>query len=170
MASIGLSVGALSSSLYSMIVTMAVLTTCAMPPARRYALARTLPRPGEEERIDREAFEANGFVANMERFLIAASDHPNGWFASRLAGLLAGSRGKPMTVFHVELRESGRRPQEDQGRQMALDHAREARPDEAVETPNVAVKARAERATFDDVLSDEAQKGYDFLMIGLDPS
>jgi hypothetical protein len=32
-ASIGLSVGALSSSLYSMIATMAVLATCAMPPS-----------------------------------------------------------------------------------------------------------------------------------------
>ena len=111
-ASIGLSVGALSSNLYSMIVTMAVLTTCA-----------------------------------MERFLIAASDHPNGRFASRLAGLLAGSRGQPVTVLHVESRESNDRPREDQGLKMASDvrrganHAREARPDEAAETPDVAVKA-----------------------------
>ncbi len=52
-ASIGLSVGALSSSLYSMIVTMAVLTTCAMPPALRWALKRTPPRPGEQERLER---------------------------------------------------------------------------------------------------------------------
>ncbi len=97
-ASVGLSAGALSTSLYSMIVTMAVITTCAMPPALRWALARTPPRPGEQERLDREAFEAKGFVANMERFLIAASDHPNGRLASRLAGLLAGSRGQPATV------------------------------------------------------------------------
>ena len=175
-ASIGLSVGALSSNLYSMIVTMAVLTTCAMPPALRWALQRTPLRPGEQERLDREAFEANGFVANMERFLIAASDHPNGRFASRLAGLLAGSRGQPVTVLHVESRESNDRPREDQGLKMASDvrrganHAREARPDEAAETPDVAVKARAERATFDHVLSDEAPNGYDFLMIGLDPA
>ena len=176
-ASIGLSVGALSSSLYSMIVTMAVLTTCAMPPSLRWALRRTPPRPGEQERLEREAFEANGFVANMERFLIAASDHPNGRFASRVGGLLAGSRGRPVTVLHVESREiSDRPPREDQGRRMASDvstgagHARQARPDEAAETPDVAVKARAGRATFDDVLTTEAPKSYDFLMIGLDPS
>ena len=36
--------------------------------------------------------------------------------------------------------------------------------------PDVAVKARAERATVDDVLADEAPKGYDFLIIGLDPA
>jgi Kef-type K+ transport system membrane component KefB len=175
-ASIGLSAGALSSNLYSMIVTMAVLTTCAMPPTLRYALARTPPRPGEQERLDREAFEANGFVANMERFLIAASDHPNGRLASRLAGLLAGSRGQPATVLHVESQESEHGPQEDQGRKMALDvrrgidRAREARPDEAAEMRDAAVKARPERATVEDVLADEAPKGYDFLMIGLDPA
>ncbi len=81
-----------------------------------------------------------------------------------------------MTVLHVESRESDGRPQEDQGRKMVSDvrmganHAREARPDGAAETPDVAVKARAQSATFDDVLSDEAPKGYDFLMIGLDPA
>jgi Kef-type K+ transport system membrane component KefB/nucleotide-binding universal stress UspA family protein len=175
-ASIGLSVGALSSSLYSMIVTMAVLTTCAMPPTLRWALARTPPRPGEQERLDREAFEARGFVANMQRFLIAASDHPNGRFASRLAGLLAGSRGQPATVVHVESQASARRSEQPQRLNMAadvkegVDRAREARPDEAAETPDVAVKARPERATLADVLSDEAPKGYDCLFIGLDPA
>lgn len=175
-ASIGLSVGALSTTLYSMIVTMAVLTTCAMPPALRWALARTPPRPGEQERLDREAIEATGFVANMERFLIAASDHPNGRLASRLAGLLAGSHGQPATVLHVEARQSGREPLEAQGRMMAsevkraADQAREARPGEAAETPDVAIKARTERAPFEDILSDEAPKGYDFLLIGLDPA
>jgi Kef-type K+ transport system membrane component KefB len=46
-ASIGLSIGALSQNLYTMIVTMAVLTTCAMPPTLRWALSRLPLRPGE---------------------------------------------------------------------------------------------------------------------------
>ena len=109
-------------------------------------------KAGRTGAAGREAFEANGFVANMERFLIAASDHPNGRLASRLAGLLAGSRGQPATVLHVESEESGRGPQ-DQGRKMASDvrrginRARETRPDEAAEMRDVAVKARPERAT-----------------------
>ena len=37
-ASIGLSMGALSQNLYTMIVTMAVITTMAMPPMLRAAL------------------------------------------------------------------------------------------------------------------------------------
>ena len=39
-ASIGLSMGALSQNLYTMIVTMAVITTMAMPPMLRAALSR----------------------------------------------------------------------------------------------------------------------------------
>ena len=101
-AAIGLSLGALTQNLYTMIVTMAVVTTCAMPPTLRWALARIPFRPGERERLEREAFEAKGFVANMERLLVAASDGANGRFASRLAGLLAGSLGQPVTMLKVQ--------------------------------------------------------------------
>ena len=86
-----------------MIVTMAVLTTSAMPPTLRWALSRVPLRPGEKERLEREAFKAKGFVANMERLLLMVSDNSNGRFASRLAGLLAGPRGLPTTVIHVDL-------------------------------------------------------------------
>ena len=45
-----------------------------------------------------------GFVANLERLLLAVDDSPNGKFASRVAGLLAGARGMPITVLHVGAR------------------------------------------------------------------
>jgi hypothetical protein len=35
-------------------------------------LSRVPLRPGEKERLEREAFEAKGFVANLERLLRAA--------------------------------------------------------------------------------------------------
>jgi Kef-type K+ transport system membrane component KefB/nucleotide-binding universal stress UspA family protein len=178
-ASIGLSIGALGQTLYTMIVTMAVLTTCAMPPTLRWALSRVPLRPGEKERLEREAFEAKGFVAKMERLLLMASDTPNGRFASRLAGLLAGSRGLPTTVLHIE-----RQPNSDDDRNAATakaheltdnvkqsaDQARQAQPDTVKDTPSVAVKTRAERAGPEQAVSDEAPKGYDLLIIGLDPA
>jgi len=175
-ASIGLSTGALSSTLYSMIVTMAVLTTTAMPPTLRWALARLPMRPGEKERLEREAFEANGFIANMERFLVLASDHPNGRLASRLVGLLAGSRGQPATVLHVKsqaappARPRGESSEMADDLKLGADRARRARPEEAAETLDVAVKARLKPAPMEEALSAEAPKGYDFLVIGLDPA
>src|ERR1019366_5226539 len=67
--SIGLSMGALTQNLYTMIVTMAVVTTMEMPPMLRAALAG-LPM-GEEEktRIERETLDERGFVPQLERLL-----------------------------------------------------------------------------------------------------
>ena len=47
-------------------------------PMRR---AKRSVRPGEKERLERKAFEANGFAANI-----------------------AGARGQPATVMHVKSR------------------------------------------------------------------
>ena len=175
-ASIGLSMGALSQNLYTMIVTMAVLTTSAMPPTLRWALSRVPLRPGEKERLEREAFEANGFVANMERLLLMVSDNSNGRFASRLAGLLAGPRGLPTTVIHVnpESRSADERSaatakaseRADDVKQSA-NHARHAQPADAKEGPAVMVKTSAEISDPEQAVLHEAPKGYDLLIVGL---
>ncbi|HEY5217500.1 MAG TPA: cation:proton antiporter [Pseudolabrys sp.] len=100
-ATVGLSMGALNQNLFTMIVAMAVLTTMAMPPTLRWALARIPMRKEEKQRLEREEMEAKGFVPNLERILIAVDDSPNGKFASRVAGMLAGTRGMPTTVLHI---------------------------------------------------------------------
>src|SRR5262249_11563665 len=100
-ATIGLSMGALSQDLFTMIVAMAVLTTMAMPPTLRWALGRIPMRHEAKQRLEREELEARGFVANLERLLVAVDDSPNGRFASRVAGMLAGTHGMPATVLHI---------------------------------------------------------------------
>jgi Kef-type K+ transport system membrane component KefB len=101
-ATIGLSMGALTQDLFTMIVTMAVVTTMAMPPMLRWALSRVPMRKAERERLEREEFEARGFVSNLERLLLAVDESANGKFAASLAGLLAGTRGIPITVLRRE--------------------------------------------------------------------
>src|SRR5262249_57908507 len=94
---------------------MEVITTTAMPPTLRWALGR-LPLSGEEkERLEREEFEARGFVTNMERLLIAADASATGKFASRLAGLIAGVNGMPTTVVEVEPMPESENGQIDEG-------------------------------------------------------
>src|SRR5437870_1896420 len=100
-AAIGLSMGALSQNLFTMIVAMALSTTMAMPPMLRWALKRVPIRKSEQERLEREEFEAKGFVPNLERLLLAVDESTNGKFAANLAGLLAASRGIPITVLSV---------------------------------------------------------------------
>jgi Kef-type K+ transport system membrane component KefB/nucleotide-binding universal stress UspA family protein len=101
-ASIGLSMGALSQNLYTMIVTMAVITTMAMPPMLRAAL-RNLPMSKEEEtRIARETMDQRGFLPRLERLLLAVDESPVGRTAARFAGLIAGAQGMPVTILRLE--------------------------------------------------------------------
>ena len=56
-ASIGLSMGALSNQLYTMIVAMAVITTMAMPPTLRWMMGRVPLRDEELQRLEKEEAE-----------------------------------------------------------------------------------------------------------------
>src|SRR6202012_4745562 len=97
-ASIGLTLGALTQNLYTMIVTMAMLTTMAMPPMLRAALSGLPMGKQEETRIAREVMDQTGFLPQLERLLLAADASRVGRTAARLAGLLAGAQGMPVTI------------------------------------------------------------------------
>ena len=114
-ASIGLAMGALSQNLFTMIVAMAITTTMAMPPMLRWALARVPLGKDEKERLEREEMEARGFAPNLERLLLAVDHSPNGRFASRLAGLLAGRRGIPITVLPLAAETGNKARSESKG-------------------------------------------------------
>ena len=100
-AAIGLSMGVLSQDLYTMIVTMAIVTTMAMPPSLRWALNRLPLTDEEKERLENDEADAKGFVPNLERVLIVADDSSNGKFAAHLGGLFAGSRRLATTVLPI---------------------------------------------------------------------
>src|SRR5260221_7711838 len=102
-------IGGLGPDIYTMIVAMAVVTTMAMPPMLRWALARLPFAPEEEARLEREAIETRGFVTSMERLLVAVDESATGSFASRLVGLLAGAGSLPVTVLHVGAAKAGDR-------------------------------------------------------------
>src|SRR6185312_1565676 len=89
-ATIGLSMGALSHNLFTMIVTMAIVTTMVMPPTLRAALSKLPMRKDEKQRLEREELEAKGFVPKLERLLLAVDESANARFATRIAGLIAG--------------------------------------------------------------------------------
>jgi hypothetical protein len=109
----------------------------------------------------------------MERFLVAASDHPNGRFASRLAGLLAGASGRPVTMLmDSAAAKSAERTASDEMASAVQrgDHARETRRQDGLQTPQATIKMRSDSASISQSLSEEAPSGYDFLIIGLDPA
>ena len=177
-ASLGLSMGALSQDLFTIIVTMAIVTTMAMPPMLRWALARLPLRPDEKMRIEREEFEARGFVTKVERLLVVVDDSENGKFASRLAGLLSGSHRIPSTVLQfasgadsgeqrTRLKRAGEVEAivEDAASAAEIESAHV----EAVAAP-VDITTRPQAELTEQAITEEARKGYDLLLIGVEPA
>ena len=175
-ATIGLSMGALSENLFTMIVAMAVATTMAMPPMLRWALARVPMRKAEKERLEREEFEAKEFIPNLERMLLAVDQSPNGKFAARLAGLIAGPRGLPTTVLPLsetsKNKAKGRGKQEEkkdgagEGVKAAAEESKQRQISEDEPGP-VDVTVRRFDASSEEAVAKEAKKGYDLLLVGV---
>lgn len=174
-ASIGLQVAALSRDLYTAIVTMAVVTTTAMPPMLRFAFSRLPITPEEQARLEREDFEARAFLPNVERLLVAVDASASGRLAARLAGLLASARGTPTTVLHLDGDEAyAREPQHSHAEhstavvKAAAASGGESAAQSAGEV-DVTTRAEAHGSAAADIAT-EAQKGYGLLLIGREPA
>jgi Kef-type K+ transport system membrane component KefB/nucleotide-binding universal stress UspA family protein len=167
-ASIGLSIGALNQSLFTSIVAMAVVTTTIMPPMLKWSLHRLPLDTTEKERLEREEFEAQGFVRHIERLLLVVDQSPSGRLASRLAGLLAGVRRIPTTVLNFD----PARPDAAAAAQRTED-AIQAGADEVAASDKEAVDitTRTRKSnTAAQAIAAEAAKGYGLLIIGHEPA
>ena len=158
-ASIGLSMGVISHDLFTMIVTMAVVTTLAMPPTLRWALSRLPLREEEQARLDREEFEAKGFIPNVERLLVAVDGSANGKLALRLAGLIAASRGITTTVLHL----GGGSPAHVRAAITAI--AGRGTDEERGQRAHVTLRTGS--LPPDAAVTREAKKGYGLLVLGI---
>jgi Kef-type K+ transport system membrane component KefB/nucleotide-binding universal stress UspA family protein len=168
-ASIGLTMGALTQNLYSMIVTMAVITTMAMPPMLRWALNRLPMDRKEQKRLETEELDAKGFVSRFERLLVGGDESASGKFAARLAGFIAGQRARPVTVLQfgagqpfdgdtilksvvTEAAKSGHRAVNEEER----------------EAKRTDIVARVETGRPEEAIKIESENGFDLLLLGLD--
>jgi nucleotide-binding universal stress UspA family protein len=184
-ASIGLSMGALTQNLYTMIVVMALTTTLIMPPMLRWGLSRVPITKSEKRRLEREEIESKGFVPNLERILLAVDDSANGRFASRLAGLLAGPRGILITVLPLaadsrqrparQFEDDVANPKDENGAtakaqenvRVAAEEGKKIQSEE--EKPvGIDVIVRNVDAAGGEAVAREAAKGYDLLFVGLE--
>jgi K+:H+ antiporter len=176
-ATVGLSMGALNETLFTMIVTMAVITTIAMPPTLRWALNRLPMRKEEKTRLDREELEAKGFLPTVERLLVAVDDSANGKFASRIAGIVAGSRAMPTTVMHIAgtpRGKNGREEAEEKAKEVGETVQTVAKRADTVkdETEKTAaaieVTTKVEETVKPEAVAQEAEKGYGLMLVGLE--
>ena len=178
-ASIGLSMGALSQDLFTIIVAMALVTTLAMPPTLRWALAQVPMSSIERERLEREEYEAREFLPSVERLLLAVDESPNGNFAAHLAGLVAGSRNLTTTV--LPLANGGVADTAAAMKAPSAGDSRRARSPDLVKSaahatsvsseenaPSVDVTIRRSDKLGEQAVESEAKKGYGLLMLGIE--
>lgn len=170
-AKIGLSMSILSQNLFTMIVTMAVVTTLAMPPMLRWALGRIPLGAEEKQRLEREDIDARGALSRLERLLVVADNGALGRFASYLAGLVGGGSGMPTTVLRAGLSGQASSRSKRQGVQTlkegAKASARAVNEQEARAVEKVALTVREEELVSPDRVAEEARKGYSMLFVGL---
>jgi nucleotide-binding universal stress UspA family protein len=122
--------------------------------------------------------EERGFVPNIERLLLAVDDSPNGRFASRLAGLIAGARGIQITVMPVgegvernvadNKNSSKASDNERAAKQAVANAATDSKKSEPEQDHPVDVVVRKQDTPDSDAVAEEARKGYDLLFIGLE--
>jgi K+:H+ antiporter len=176
-ATVGLSMGALTGDLFTMIVTMAVITTMAMPPTLRWALAGLPMRKEEKGRLEREELEARGFLPSVERLLVAVDDSANGKFASRIAGIVAGSRAMPTTVMHIAPRsqgQNGKDKAEEMAKQVgetvqaAAKRAEDVKEESEKAAARIDVTTKVEDKVKPEAVAAEAEKGYGLMLVGLE--
>ena len=173
-ASIGLSMGALSSQVYTMIVAMAVVTTMVMPPSLRWMLARVPMREEEARRLEKEEAELQESVPHMERALVVLDGSPNGRLAGILAGLFAGQEQLVTTVMEGQ---GDKRAGGQEGRELltraaalAFDRASQRLREQNEQSPKfslrelVSVKPAEGAAAVD----AEVMKGYSIAFIGIE--
>ncbi len=177
-ATIGLSMGALSQNLFTMIVTMAVITTVVMPPTLRWSLSRLPMRKEEKQRLEREEMEEKGFVSKMERLLLAVDESNNAKLSTRIVGLIAGGGAMPTTVMHIKndkktskaAIEAAKQKAEEVGKTVQKFAERVERvqnPEEKSDT-TLDVTTIVEKAAKSEAVAEEAEKGYSLMVIGLE--
>lgn len=173
-ASIGLSMGLINESFFTAIVVMALLTTLVMPPMLRWALQRLPMRPEEAARLERETLEERGFLAGVERLLLAADASPSGQLASRLAGLVAGLRRIPATALHFERAAAASATADSAAAEYTTAVIREAAESGSAENGGARtldLTLRVEEAQpGDEAIRSEDRKGYGLLLIGREPA
>ena len=176
-ATVGLTMGALTQNLFTMIVTMAVVTTLAMPPTLRWALSRIPLSKEEKQRLEREEVESQGFLANLERLLLAVDDSTNGTFATRLGGIVAATHEMPTTVIHITDGDIDDKKVVKQEAAKAKDAAgivqEVAERAETTKAPEDQSLLKLEVSTLvgapsTDAIAEEAKKGYGAMIVGLD--
>lgn len=110
-ATIGLELGILSQTMFSIIVVMAMATSLMAPPALRWVLKRVEPEAQELERLQREEMALHSMIAKVHRILIPVRPRPASDIVHEMEALVVRqlSKGKRISVTLLSVAAPGNR-------------------------------------------------------------
>jgi Kef-type K+ transport system membrane component KefB/nucleotide-binding universal stress UspA family protein len=100
-ATIGVSVGVLTGTTYTIIVVVAIVTSLLAPPVLRVALGHIEPSEAERRRSARREREARSFLGSISRVLLPTRCSRDAQFAAQLIGHIARNREMDVTTMYV---------------------------------------------------------------------
>jgi Kef-type K+ transport system membrane component KefB len=157
-ATIGLSLGILTTEVFSIIVLMAVVTSLMAPSALRYCLARVAPAVEEETRLAREDMLKNSFLSGLRRVLVPVRPRIGQVGTQTIQAVLVARLGQSRDISTTLLAVAG-----DQDRVMAGAYVSSLRAvfrDQGTRTRIVSSHDPVE------TILAEAEADYDLLVIG----
>jgi Kef-type K+ transport system membrane component KefB len=167
-ATIGLSLGILNESMFSVIVLMAMVTSFMAPIGLRLTMRRVRVTEDEQKRIEIE--QARGvFDPAKVRVLVPTAGGPNAVGAARFAFAVARVSENPVTVLFVEAKVSswerlGRLLRKNPAGQGLEEHLQVLRGlANGAKAPEV---RRVTAASVAEAIVAEARQGYDLVVLG----
>lgn len=100
LASAGLAAGILSGTAYTAIILLSILSSAAVPPVLRRALAGWRGTPEEQERLDHEREMSSNVIVRGQRLLLPSRGSPNSVAAARILDL-AWPESSEVTMLQV---------------------------------------------------------------------
>lgn len=158
-ATIGLSLGVLTSRMYSIILLTAIVTSLMAPPLLRWALGHVEMGEDEIERLKTEDMRRESFVANLRRVLLPMTADASCLVAADLVRSMIGDEEVEITTLRLEPEESEEENEDLDGELAAL---------ELIEAPNTRSVTRKTTEGRAAAVLAELEKGYDLLVLGTD--
>lgn len=156
-ARIGLSLGILNEDLYTVMISMAILTSLLAPPLLRYTLARVQASPEELQRMNSDSQADKSFLESLKKVLLPSRGGHNVPVAAHLLGHL--SHDHPLKITAL-LTHSQDQPPADLAVQALAEQLKRT------QGPGLAVRRVVSDNPSEAILAEAENGNYDLVVIG----
>jgi Kef-type K+ transport system membrane component KefB/nucleotide-binding universal stress UspA family protein len=157
-ARIGLSLGVINDDMYSVCISMAILTSLAAPPLLRWSLSRVPISPEESLRMGATSHQAESFLHSMRKVLLPSRGGSNAEWAAHLLGHFSHHHPVAITALFA-LPNAGEKPPQAAIAALSAQLQRSQGPAPKIKTVHGQAVSEA-------ILGEASKGNYDLLVLG----